>query len=252
MPELLPEQPEVHLNPDQRAVALRHIQESGSALSLIAEHVHGEKPLSQELAFNALAVTEYKLRDLCQVLGVETNGTREVDARSADLRAANQRIHELEAQLGEGQSPDALQLGLKTLADQLNDWWDSEGFGHISDLHFGPYGAEVQFSCHLFGDFQLTGSDTPISDRERKALWYASLAERGFVLCVEKGESQPSIDDCDASRQALRALFSRWMPSAKVVSFDNCGRGEGFVVRNVKVFIRKLSDIAKLPVPPKS
>lgn len=243
------EAPFLVLNEDQVAVAQRHIKDAHFALATITQCLEGKMPLTEELVKNCLSVSEYQLRDLCKTLGVETHGAAEIDERHAKLRAANMRIRELEGQLGDSNAPELTQMGVKRLSEHLNKWWDLEGFGHIAELKFGPYGVDVKFSCNLFGDFHLIGSKTPVSDRERKALWYASLAERGFVLCVEEGEREPAVDDCDQSRRTLADLFTSRMPSAFVTSFHGHGRRGQYVLRDVEVFIRNYADILALPVP---
>ena len=246
---LIPQEPGVSLDADQGAVAMRHIKDLHFALATINQGLEGKAPLPHKLAKNCLAVSEYNLRDLCKVLGIETHGTAEMDKRNAKLRAANLRIRDLEAQMGSSQSPELVQMGVKVLADRLNKWWDIAGFGHISELKFGAYGLEVKFCCSLFGNFSLTNSKTPVSDRERKAVWYASLSERGFVLGVEEGERDPTIDDCDKNRKTLIALFNEQMPSAEVIGFQSSGRQGKMVLRNVDVLIRKYADIQALPTP---
>lgn len=246
---LLPAQQCITLDADQTAVAKRHIKDLQFALATINQGLEGGSRLSEELAENCLKVSEFNLRDLCKVLNIETNGTAEMDERSARLREANMRIRTLEAQMGESQSPYLVQMGVKALADRLNKWWDIEGFGHISELKFGAHGLEVKFCCSLFGNFSITGSKTPVSDRERKTLWYASLAERGFILGVEEGERDPTIDDCDQNRKTLMALFAQHMPSAEVVGFQSTGRRGKLVLREVDVFIRSYADVQALPVP---
>lgn len=241
---------ELSFNADQTEVATRHIKDVHFALGTILQGLDGKMPLSAELAKNCLGVAEYHLRDLCATLGIETQGSAEIDERHAALRAANGRIRDLEAQLGNAQAPALTQMGIKRLSEQLNHWWDFEGFGHIRELNFGPYGVVAKFSCHLFGEFALTGSKTPVSDRERKALWHAALAERGFVLCTEEGERDPAVADCDQNRRVLAELFEQRMPSAAVTGFHSHGRRGQYVLREVEVVIRDFADILTLPVPP--
>lgn len=244
----------IPLTADQTAVALRHILELQQAVGTIAAALKGSSMfpdgLNKELAENALKVSEYQLSDLCQTLGVETHGTREREQRHADLRKANGRIHELEELLGKRQGPEVTQSALKNLYAQLNSWWDLEGFGHIGDVAFQEYGCTVKFSCALFGDFRLIGSDTPVSDQERKALWLESLRERGFVLVQEDREWE--IQDCDASRAVLCQLITERIPSASVSRIENFHRRttNSFTMRSVEVYIRNIADIAQLPQKP--
>lgn len=240
---------DIVLNPDQQAVALRHLREVQSGLALLAQQLQKQEPLSPELTRNVLGVAEYELCDLAQTLGVATDTTARIEERHAQLRTANLRIRALEAQLGQAQSPELTQAALKILEARLNEWWDLEGFGHISELSFGPYGCRARFSCHLFGDFSLTRSETPVSDKERKALWHADLRQRGFSLLDDGREVE--LADLDSCRQALIALFRHRLPTAKVMSFDNHLRhGTDFVLRDVTVMIYSLAEILSLPQKP--
>jgi hypothetical protein len=244
----------IELNADQKAVALKHIIELQQAMGTVASVLKGpdasvfKDGLPRGLATNCLSLAEHRMADLGKLLGIETDSAAEMENRFARVRAANMRVRELEAQLGTAQGPDVTKACLKQLDAQLNSWWDLEGFGHISDLSFGKYGCKAKFSCSLFGDFSFQ-SDTPVSDKERRVLWHASLQERGFVL--EQDGRDWEIRDCDASRDALMKLFALRLPSAKVTSFDNHqGHSSGFKMRAVEVFIYELAEIGNLPQKP--
>lgn len=239
------------LSRDKNAVALRKIRQISDAVGTIFSVIKDGTAVSAELATNCVKVAEFELSHLCKTLGIETDSAKEREQRYADLRAANTRVRELEAMLGSTQPPEATQAALKNMADQLNRWWDLEGFGHISDIAFGQYGCKVDFSCNLFGDFRLLDSDTPVSDKDRKQRWYESLQERGFVLVEDDREW--SVSDCDASRKVLQDLIVSRIPSARVTKFDNHyrQRASGFILRGVEVYIGNIAEIQTLPVPPK-
>jgi hypothetical protein len=156
-------------------------------------------------------------------------------------------VRELEAQLGNAQSPELTQLGVRTLEERINAWWRHEGFGLVSETTFGPYICKVKLSCGLYGDYSSTLSETPISDKERKRLWLDSLREQGYVLTDEKHEV--GVLDCDASRAALCAFISSRLPTARIVSFENhVRRQSGYVLRGAEVIIRDWEEIMALPV----
>ncbi|KWU26416.1 hypothetical protein [Burkholderia cenocepacia] len=239
----------ITLAPDNLAVALRKIREIQQSLGTIANIIKDGSPLNADLGANVLKVTEFYLGDLGKALGIETDDEAARKLRNANLRAANLKIHELEAQLGDSASPELTQLNLRALAKRLEAWWELEGFGHVSNIAFEPHGCKVTFSCHLFGGFPLVDSKTPVSDKEREHLWHASLQERGFVLTEEGREV--SLLDCDASRQALCDLLRSRLPSARVFRMENMHKQNAgdFILRSVEVYIQKISDLLQLPVP---
>ena len=239
------------LSRDKNAVALRQIRQIREAVGTIFGIIQDGTAINAELATNCVKVAEFELAYLCKTLGIETDSAQERDQRYVQLRQANERIRELEAQLGNVQAPEVTQMSLKQMAEQLRLWWRHEGFGHVSDMAFGEYVCKVNFSCSMFGDFRLVDSDTPVTDKERKACWYDSLRERGFVLIEDDREW--ALADCDASRQALCELFKSRLPSSKVFKFDNVQRHrvDGFVIRGAEGYIHQIADILSLPVPEK-
>lgn len=242
--------PDISLNADQLAVTAKTIQDVQFAMATIADSLKRTGAVDAQLATSVLRVSEHYLADLGKLLGIPTQTAQEIEERSARLREANLRIRALEKQLGDVQAPALTQLSLNKMADQLNAWWDLEGFGHVSNIHFGAYGCEVDFCCHLFGNFRVIDSDTPVSDKERKRLWHENLAERGFVLTNEGREV--AVCDCDQSRKVLMELFAVRLPSASVRSFDNhYKKGSGATLEGVKVFVRDIAEFLALPVPVK-
>jgi hypothetical protein len=236
------------LTADQKAVAIKKIADLHHAVETIYSTLKAGHPLDAGLATNCVKVAEFNLSDLCKAIGVETFSSKEREQRYADLRAANMKVHELEKQLGATVTPEATQHALKNMADHLNQWWDLEGFGHISEISFGQYVCTVNFSCSLFGDFRIIDSETPVSDRGRKEDWHDSLRERGFVLANE--DRDWSVVDNDANRAILIDLFATRLPSSKVAKFENHHRrkAKDFSLRRVEVYIYEITEILTLPI----
>lgn len=239
---------EIILTEDQTAVALRTISDAQRGLATLAEFLKKGHQLEHELARNILYLGESHIAQLGTLLGVETDSAKDKEKRYGELRDANLRVCALETQLGKEQSPETVQLAIRQLTQTVYAWWCHEGFGHISEIHFGEYGCTVRFSLTLFGDFWLTDSPTPISDKERRRAWHDALAARGFVLAMKDRDAV--LVDCDASRAALMDFFAQRLPSAKVRALVNRYREPtGFELVDAEVYIRNLADIANLPVP---
>lgn len=237
------------LTADQKAVLKRQLTEVAYASQTMLQALEKGDFLF-EVAPACLSVSEFKLVDIAKTLGIETNGKAEMEERYAKLRKANERIRELESQIGAAAPAEQTKASLEHMSEVLNKWWDKHGFGHIADIKFTQYGhAEVLFSCHLFGAFRLVDSDTPISDKERKAQWLQSLVDRGFDVVDDEDSRDMELLDSDASRAVLMHLFKEHFPSSRVTEFVNhASRKSGIVMRDVKVFIYKLQDILDLDV----
>jgi hypothetical protein len=242
----------VVLNEDQQVVMAKALNRCCSGLQTLVEFAnHGI--LDAELCRNVLSTTEHELANVSKIIGVEIDSAANIERRHAKLRAANMRIHELEAQLGSLVTARHLQQGMEQFNKKLHSWWDLEGFGLVSEVKLSAYGnCEVTFSCSLFGSNGGIFSKTPVSDKERHKLWLEDLGKRGFVLVKSRHHGE-AIVDCEASRQVLSQLFAQRMPSARITSYTNWGdTNELFTMRDVKVVIRDLADIETLPQMPEA
>jgi hypothetical protein len=240
--------PPIKLNPDNAQVALKKIRDIQCALAAIGDGITSDEGLNASLARNVLFVSEHNMADLGKLLGVETDSARDIAQRNAMLREANTKVHELEKKMGASQSPEDVQAGIKHLAECASKWWRYEGFGHVSEFEFGQYGASMKLSCHLFGSFRLLDSPTPLSDKEAKAKWYEHLAEQGIVLTKNRGEM--AVVDCDQTRATLRKLLAERIPSARIQNFENQGSDDLVLLRQVKIFVRDITELAGLPLDP--
>lgn len=244
------ERKNISLNADQLAVAHRLARDLQFAVGTVDQQLKRAGSVEDELARNVLRVSEHTLAELGTLLGIPTQTKAEIEERSALLRAANLRVRALEAQLGAQQQPSDVKLGLKTLDERLHAWWNLEGFGHISKLQFGAHGCEIALSCHLFGNFSLTRSATPVSDKSRRAQWLDSLRERGFELGGDEDRELVLVDN-DNNRAAIASLVRSRMPSARVQSFENSciGNTGRLALREIHLWVRDFSDILSLPEP---
>ena len=251
---VLPSSPElegsVELTPDSRAVMLREIQEQMFAFHTVADLLAKGKEVPLQLAHSVLSLAESRTVQLCKLTGIELDTSKEREERYAGIRRLNERVRELQLEIGK--TGTALQATgyVKNMHSKLRAWWDKHGFGHISEFNMNEYGTvHVKFSCSLFGVFRMIDSDTPVSDKTNLRIWHESLRQRGFVLRDSPGDKDPSVVDCDQNRTALTALICGTFPSAVIRETNNLydSRGQFMMLRDVTVFIRNLQDIADLP-----
>ncbi|WP_432263022.1 hypothetical protein [Cupriavidus sp. TMH.W2] len=240
------------LSDDARAVAVDRIRNLHLALHALGEALQAGQSPTEAQAIMALRLSEHAVAGLATALGIPSELAEERAQRTLDLRTANLRVRELEAQIGDAQAPEAVQLGLQALDKRLDSWWRHEGLGHITGrAAFGPYGCRVTLCCHLFGARSgMPGGRTQGSEKERKRQWHQSLRERGLVLTEDDGEV--AVIDCDASRAALFGFIQSRLPSARIEKTENTAkhRSSECLLREIVVYIHDLGDILTLPVLP--
>lgn len=246
MSEVPEGRPVIVLDADGRVVVKRITNEICSAMRSVDRLLASEDGLDRGAAQSILASAEFQFAELGKKLGVKTDSEKDIQRRYQDLQRANMRIHELEGLVGKDQSPELVQLALQNFENRLARWWQQEGFGLVSDVQFGAYNCKFTLSCHMFGEYALVNSQTPVSDEEHKRLWIESWRQRGLVIF----EKSDDVVDCDASRKVITELVESFLPSAHILSFENFRERErgGHKLRGVNVVVRKLQDIQNLPV----
>lgn len=234
----------VALNEDQKAVALRDCAKACSLYSDLHRRIKGGS-FDIEIRRVILSLAENLVVKIGETLGYETDLKQEMEQRFAEIRERNAEIHELKKQLGRAGDIETLPKKLALLSEKLRAWWRKQGFGHISDIRFTEHGlCHVDLSCHLFGDFALTGSDTPVTDDERRGNWLEELQALGFEIARE-GSYDANIVDSDASRKLIHAMVQERFPSAWVTEFAQHFnvQHQKFYLRSAKVIIRNLAEI---------
>jgi len=239
------------LNADEAAVLKKELTEELFGLKALLDYFTPAGAVDLNMVHAVFSVGEGRRDRLCKMLGIEMDSGAEREARYAQLRKANEFIRELETQLGQGATPEACSAFLKNLSDKMDYWWDVHGFGHIREMSFTKWGGmEVEFSCSLFGAFSRSMSDTPVSDKEARKQWLATLSDRGFVAKDKERGNDPCLVDCDQTREALKKLFSEHFSNARITSTDNNFERGDPTLRGVKVYFQNLAEVHALPDRP--
>lgn len=239
------------LTPEQVATVKRltkEVQQGLATLPWILDQTAEGKAegLTREHARNVMNVVESHLRDLGQLLGVDTEAAQRIEERHADIRRANLEVRRLEQLLGQQMPTEAIQPALYQLGKQLYRWWQLEGFGLVSDITFGEHSMNAKFSCQFYGSKPSIEGGEGLSRPERRAAWLADLQRRGFELIDDDGKG---ISDCPQSREALRNLFALRLPGAKIHQFVSREGRHGSKLVDVHVYLYNLEHIVALPVP---
>lgn len=238
----------INLTADAEAVGLKTISSLQLALATIAERLKAGT-LDSALATTCLQLAEFNLSEIGQILCIQTDSAADRAKRFVEVRAANEKVRELSELLGGKQSPEVTKLSIQALDARLNDWWDFEGFGHISEISFGRYGCKVVFSAALNGPRPLVGSSTPVSDVAAELAWQTELVTRGFMLTDVPGARDLALLDCDHNRDLMAQLIVGKMPSASLQKIENVYRGRigQRVMHSLQVYVANLSEIDALP-----
>lgn len=240
--------PPVVLSEDDSAVVRREVQAMLSALHHLASLLAPGQAVSRQLVHSILYVSEARLAEIGQLTQVETDSALDREQRNTRLRDANQRIHELQQQLGGAVTADQTKQAVAVLVDKLQAWWRHKGLGHVQEVTMDTDGCmRVALSCMLFGNTVLTSSSTPVSDKARRQAWLQDLQSRGLVLAESKS-GLGHLQACDESRQALTQLIKEAIPSAFFQQLTTQHSRSGVpVIRDIRFYINNLEEVSALP-----
>lgn len=239
----------LHLTPEQRAQAVEELRKDMFATQTLMERLADPRPTDKGLAQNILQLREACTANVGKLLGLETESASEREARFGQLRAANERARELEAQLGSQGSVVQTAAHLSLLSSKLRHWWRTHGLGHTGELVFtASGGALVKFSCMLMHAPRVPQGEPRLTEEA----WYQQLASKGLELHLDPDESRPGVTASDASRQALVKLITERLPSTLVQSVhSHWGRSAKPSFSDIEVFVQDLRDLDALPAPVK-
>lgn len=234
------------LNEDQKAVLLKASKDIHFANAQLHELVSNNS-LSVEMAKTLPSLIESYFSEAAKVLNYASHLLEEKEKRYVEIREANKTIRELQAKLGSSKPIDGLKEQLTHLSEVVSGWWNTEGFNHVHDTKYYPYGGmRVEFSFML--EHYRCFSETPVTDKRSQTEHIQRLRDMGFEFAdFEKGRSEKlDLIDNHKNRSLLIKMLTERFPSLEVHSFSNrssYSSKEIFIIRHIDASIYDLTDI---------
>lgn len=236
----------ITLDKDQQAVIDSEISKSILALQTLRTSA-SSNTVDEHYAKTLLNVLHYNGAEIAKQLGLETIDTVEVEERHKKMRQLNERIQELEDQLGQGITSVGAKNHLEKLFDALTHFWKKTGIGSYTGSptlqQFG--GMDAKLNIDIGGSpVSSMFEDKPISAKEKRKLIAAKIAEEYDVIGDPHGSRQAlQMLDNDHNRAKLTELISNALPSAFICSFDNHNQNGQFTLYSISIFIRNIEDL---------
>ncbi|AKG36114.1 hypothetical protein [Paenibacillus durus] len=229
---------------DDKAVVLKSTKDLFFAAKQLHEWISTDD-LSQEMAGILPSLIESHFGEIAKQLGYESVLTKEKEERHREIRKANERIRELENQMGEARPVDGLKEQITHLTSIVSDWWREYGFRHVSDAGLTQYGFYKAKFCFMLEYMGSTFSDTPVTDKAQHKSRLEQLQEEGWNIGFDKRGNEPHLIDNDNNRTKLIKLIESRFPSAKIVRTRNhySDRRGHYEFRDIEVYIYDLHDI---------
>jgi len=233
---------------DQKAVLLKALKDIQYANGQLYGWVKNDQ-LTEEMSRTLPTLIESYFSEAAKLLNYESHLLSEKENRHVEIRKANETIRELKEKLGSNKSVDGLQEQLKVLSNKVRDWWNAEGFNHVTDYKFDPYGGyHVKFSFMLDMRRSRLSSKTPVTDIRKTDEHVQYLRDRGFQFADfedDRSEKLKLIDNQN-NRLLLTEMLKERFPSIKIESWDNkssYSNDDIFIIWHVDAYIYDLGDI---------
>lgn len=236
----------VNFEPDQKAVVLKSAKDLYFATQQLHEWI-SKDILSEEMAGVLPSLIESHFSDISKSLNYESVLTKEKEERHREIRNANGKIRELEKQIAEAKPIDGLKEQLYYLSRVVYDWWNEEGFHHVSDAGFTDSGTYKAKFCFMLIYLGSSYSDTPVTDKKNHQTRLEKFEEDGWDIVYSDSGREPELVDNDNNRKRLIELVESRFPSAKVVRTRNhySDKRGLYTMRDIEVYIYDLHDIVR-------
>lgn len=240
------EETKVVFNEDNKAILLKSLEDMHFANGQLYEWVRKDS-LTKDMSKTLPSLIESYFSEAAKVLNYGSHLIEEKEKRHEALRNANIKIRELEAKLGSSKPVDGLKEQLQHLKDKVNEWWDDEGFNHVSDEVFTPYGGLRARYSFMLGHRRTFGK-TPATDKRNNEQHIQHLRDKGFVFddTSEDRYEKLHLIDLPKNRKLLREMLQERFPSLEIHSFKNraCRHNEDtYIIWNLDATIHDLNDI---------
>jgi hypothetical protein len=140
---------------------------------------------------------------------------------------------------------DGLSEKVKLVLDEIDRWWDVEGFGYIREMSIQRYGQialDLSFTIH---EHNFRMYDNPVTKKREEIDHLQYLRDKGFVLVDDEGSY--SLADCESNRAIVKDMILQRFPSARFYKWEShCASkpGDQDYIWSLKVFIPNMLDVS--------
>lgn len=178
--------------------------------------------------YTHLSLLEHHVAELSRLTGYDGMLLKETEARHAELRAANEKIRELEAMLGQTMTGTAVRAGIKHYLDVLGTWWSAMGFRYAK-MEPGQWCISAQLSEEI-----VRPSSESATYADKTLLPLASAAtqpvtDKAYDLKQEIYHA--GLLDTDRNKTTLQTAVLSAFPNAQVSGFQSHRDNDVFLLR---------------------
>lgn len=226
---------------DQKVDTLRQIKNAYGALDL-----YGDKKMTKEetSAFSqtAFLLSAHAIAQLATVFGLESKIKAELEEKACENKERNQKIAELEQQLGAGFDPERYEENMKRAFLMMEEKWKAEGFTGLYKPKITAYGG-VFLSFILKPVREVWDLLDEEEDEEKIEALFQLRQQRFFEKAfqtVNEG-SYVHVVDSDENKRKIEQLLKRLFPTLEIERWETQKHNTGLGLTHVEVSIKSMN-----------
>lgn len=189
--------------------------------------------LTEGMKETHLYLAEHYMIDFLSEVNYDSILSKKKEEIHKEIRNLNEENRELRRQLGDKVTNEDAREKMKNISDSFKKWWNIDGFGHTSDIHFTCYGGvEVNLSGRITNSYY---SEKRIKAKDKAEI----IKQYGFTISDDDGYE---ILVTDNNTELLNKFLKSKYPSAEIIEFNTVFWSGKNRYRDIKVLIRNLDD----------
>ena len=202
-------------NQEDKEAASKLIDQIGQSMGFFKMCIDQFEPRKSD-AFTHLGLMESYLAELSKLTDYDGMVAKEYEKRYAEIKAANTRIHELEAMLGSQVSGAAVSAGIRHWENVFRAWYEAAGF-HYAEVTMGPYVIRANFDDELENEpGQRHLATQELLDKVKGHVHFITSDEDWDI---EHDQFHSNLLDTHANKLNLIQLFTDSFPKANITEF---------------------------------
>lgn len=234
----------VILNEDEKKTALKSLSDIYNTTGELFNQIKKDE-LTEEMKDCLFSLIESHMSEASKIFKYDSQATARMSERHADIRQANQRIHELEKKLADNTQVSGLKELLYDMHNALYKWWEKQGFNLVTDDEFGGYGYKGRF-CLDTSLISFVSTQPVTQEKERKSK-LEQMIDAGYEF-VKEGRREYTLLDTQKNRELITELLKSKFKSLNIVKWENycLHNKEEFKLRSFECYIRDLNELKEL------
>lgn len=205
------------LSDENKAKIQRIIKKTIDSLAFMSQRISDGADMND--VHTHMSLLEYAVNDLTPLTHYDSVLAEEVERRHKKIRELNQRVHELETQMGRKVTADAVSAAIRRYEDVFRAWYQAAGIRYAK-IDYTSYSLKIEICSNELDNHQRDRLTT------NKELCKKLAGELPFIAespdwDVVHDHYTSELLDTDRNRENITNLLKKYFPNVRIFSFNS-------------------------------